>query len=54
MTASTSAFFSLMELTFRWECPMHRVVDAAILEQLRVVAGIPPVICGHQRIGGLV
>jgi len=54
MTASTSAFFSLMELTFRWECTMHRVVDAAILGQLRVVAGIPPITCGHQRIGGLV
>ena len=54
MTASSSAFFSIMELAIRWECTMHRVVDAAILGQLRVVAGIPPVSCGHQRIGGLV
>ncbi len=54
MTASTSAFFSIMELANRWECTMHRVVDAAILGQLRVVTGIPPVSSGHQRIGGLV
>lgn len=54
MTASPSAFFSLMELAIRWECTLHRVVDAAILGQLRVVAGIPPVTCGPQSIGGLV
>lgn len=54
MTASTSAFFSIMELAIRWEWTMHRVVDATILGQLPVVAGIPPVTCGHQRIGGLV
>lgn len=54
MTVSPSAFFSIMELAIRWECTLHRVVDAAILGQLRVVIGIPPVSCGHQRIGGLV
>jgi len=54
MTASPSAFFTMMELAIRWESALHRVVDAAILGQLRVVAGIPPVACGHQRIGGLV
>ncbi|MCC5988740.1 MAG: hypothetical protein JJT95_13750 [Pararhodobacter sp.] len=54
MSISPSAFFSIMELAIRWECALHRVVDAAILGQLRVVAGIAPVTCGHQRIGGLV
>ena len=54
MNVSPSAFFSIMELAIRWECTMHRVVDAAILGQLSVVAGISPVSCGHQRIGGLV
>lgn len=54
MTATQTAFFSIMELFIRWDCGLHRVVDAAILGQLRVVAGIPPVNCGHQRIGGLV
>lgn len=54
MTATQTAFFSIMELFIRWECSLHRVVDAAMLGQLRVVIGIPPVSCGHQRIGGLV
>jgi hypothetical protein len=54
MTTSPSAFFSIMELAIRWERPLHRVVDAAILGQLRVIVGISPVNCGHHRIGGLV
>ncbi len=54
MTTAPSAFFSIMELAIRWECTMHKVVDAAILGQLRVVVGIAPVNCGHQRIGGLI
>ena len=54
MTAEASAFFSIIELAIRWECPLHKVVDAALLGQLPVVVGIPPVSCGHQRIGGLV
>mgnify|MGYP000020551008 FL=1 len=54
MTASPSAFFSMAELAIRWQCPLHKVVDGAILGQLRVFIGISPVTCGHQRIGGLV
>lgn len=54
MTATQSAFFSMMELAIPWDCGLHKVVDAAILGQLRVVIGIPPVDCGCQRIGGLV
>jgi hypothetical protein len=54
MNTSPSAFFSIMELAIRWECTVHRVVDAAILGQLRAVIGVSPVTCGHQRIGGLV
>lgn len=42
MTATQSAFFSMMELAIRWDCSLHKVVDAAILGQLRVVIGIPP------------
>ena len=54
MTATPSAFYSIMELSIRWDHGVHRVVDAAILGQLRVVTGISPVDCGRQRIGGLV
>lgn len=54
MTATPSAFFSIVELSIRWDCGLHRVVDAAILGQLRVVTGIAPVDCGRERIGGLV
>lgn len=54
MTATPSAFYSIMELSIRWDHGVHRVVDAAILGQLRVVTGISPVDCGLQRIGGLV
>ena len=54
MNASPSAFFSIMELAIRWECTLHKVVDAAVLGQVRVVVGIAPVSCGHQLIGGLV
>lgn len=54
MTTAPSAFFSILELAIRWDCTLPKVVDAAILGQLRVVVGIAPVNCGHQRIGGLV
>lgn len=54
MTATPSAFYSITELSIRWDRCLHKVVDAAILGQLRVVTGISPVDCGRQRIGGLV
>ena len=54
MTATPSAFYSFTELAIRWEYAPSKVVDAAILGQLRVVTGIPPVDCDRQRIGGLV
>jgi len=54
MTAAPNAFFSIMELAIRWECTPPKVVDAALLGQLCVVVGIPPVRCDDQCIGGLV
>jgi hypothetical protein len=54
MTATPNAFFSIAELAIRWECGPNKVVDAAILGQLRVVTSIPPVLCDRQLIGGLV
>ena len=54
MTSTPSAFYSFKQLAIRWECMASKVVDAAILGQLRVVTGIAPVDCDLQRIGGMV
>ena len=48
------AFYSIYEIAVRWGCPPADVAGWAAEGQLKVVAGIPPVRCGDEVVGGLV
>jgi len=48
------AFYSIYEIAVRWGCPPADVAGWAAEGHLKVVAGIPPVRCGDEVVGGLV
>lgn len=48
------AFYSIYEIAVRWGCPPADVAGWAAEGHLKVVAGIPPVRCGEDVVGGLV
>lgn len=48
------SFYALEDLAARWESSIHKVVDAAMVGDLQVLAGIEPVWCNQKRHGGLV
>lgn len=54
MALPPRAYYSVIDLTYRWECSLADLVGWASVERFDIMTVLPPMRCGSKRIGGFV
>jgi hypothetical protein len=48
------AFYPVHETAARWGCTVSDIAGWAATGSLKIVTGIPPVLCGEERVAGMI